>query len=296
MASSRRIEPGGKRLEPDVEGLNLVTGGLNLVAMGHNDLNDIDLGACMGEERRNTSAWRWSNRMARHRGAVLTGVREGLPIFIGYFPIAIAFGLLAKSAALSFLEAGMFSAFVFAGASQFIAVSLLAAGVGLPSIVVTTFLINSRHLLLSAAVAARLEGTRRWVPLAAYGVTDETFAVATTRKDSYGTPYLLGLNTTAWLGWLSGTLAGYVAGGLLPARLQTTMGLLLYVMFLGILMPQVRRELRVLLVAGLSGLLHWGLRMLGWLPDGWSLVAAIVLSVLVVDGLKGRHAENGRAA
>ena len=235
----------------------------------------------------------WTQRATNHGSAVVAGVLEGLPIFIGYFPIAIAFGILAKSVPLTFLEAGMFSAFVFAGASQFIAASLLAAGVGLPSVVVTTFLINSRHMLLSTAVAARLEGTRRWYPLAAYGVTDETFAVATTRKDTYGTPYLLGLNTTAWLGWLSGTLAGYVAGGLLPERLQATMGLLLYVMFLGILMPQVRKEIRVLIVAGLSGAIHWGLQRLGWLPDGWNLVVAILLSVALVDGLKGRFSRKG---
>src|SRR5665647_604877 len=135
------------------------------------------------------------HRLQHHRSAVLTGVTEGLPIFIGYFPVAVAFGLLAKSAALSFGEAGLFSALVFAGASQFIAVNLLASGVGVGSIIVTTFLINSRHLLLSTAVAARLHGTRRLFPMAAFGVTDETFAIATTRPESYGTPYLLGLNT-----------------------------------------------------------------------------------------------------
>lgn len=229
------------------------------------------------------------HRLQHHRSAVLTGVTEGLPIFIGYFPVAVAFGLLAKSASLSFGEAGLFSAFVFAGASQFIAVTLLASGVGVGSIIVTTFLINSRHLLLSAAVAARLQGTRRLFPLAAFGVTDETFAIATTRPEPYGTPYLLGLNTTAWLGWLAGTLSGYVAGGFMPARLQSAMGILLYVMFLGILMPEVRKDFRVLAVAGLSGAIHWALQATSWLPGGWSLVIAIILSVALIDGWKGRR-------
>lgn len=240
----------------------------------------------MGNRMEHAKAQPTRSRFQRHPGEVRTGISEGLPIFVGYFPVAIAYGLLAKSVPLTFLETGMFSAFVFAGASQFIVASLLASGIGFSSIIATTFLINSRHLLLSAAVAARLEGTRRWVPLAAFGVTDETFAVATTRPDPYGTPYLLGLNFTAWLGWLTGSLTGYVAGGFLPVRLQAAMGILLYVMFLGILMPQVRKDLRVLAVAGLSGALHWGLRTLGWLPDGWSLVVAIVLSVAVVDGVR----------
>lgn len=229
-----------------------------------------------------------AHRVRPHHGALLTGVVEGLPIFVGYFPVAVAFGLLAKSAALSFGEAGLFSAFVFAGASQFIAVNLLASGVGVGSIIATTFLINSRHLLLSTAVAARLHGTRRLFPLAAFGVTDETFAIATTRPEPYGTPYLMGLNATAWLGWLSGTLAGFLAGGYMPSRLQAALGILLYVMFLGILMPEVRKDLRVLAVAGLSGAIHWALRTTGWLPDGWSLVCAILLSVAMIDGWKGR--------
>lgn len=229
-----------------------------------------------------------AQRVRHHRGALFTGVAEGLPIFVGYFPVAVAFGLLAKSAALSFGEAGLFSALVFAGASQFIAVNLLASGVGIGSIIVTTFLINSRHLLLSTAVAARLHGTRRLFPMAAFGVTDETFAIATTRSEPYGTPYLMGLNTTAWLGWLSGTLAGFLAGGFMPSKLQAALGILLYVMFLGILMPQVRKDLRVLAVAGLSGVIHWALRATGWLPDGWALVCAILVSVALIDGLKGR--------
>lgn len=227
-------------------------------------------------------------RLQPHRGELVAGIREGFPIFIGYFPVAVAYGLLAKSVPLSLAETGLFSAIVFAGASQFVSASLLLAGVGIGSIIVTTFLVNSRHLLLSTAVAARLTGSRRGVALAAFGVTDETFAIATTRQETYGTPYLLGLNTTAWLGWLLGSLAGHVAGGFLPHRLQAAMGLLLYVMFLGILMPQVRKDVRVLAVACLSGALHWGLRMTGWLPGGWCLVAAILVSVLIVDGLKGR--------
>lgn len=227
-------------------------------------------------------------RMQSHHAEIRAGVREGFPIFIGYFPVAIAYGLLAKSVPLSLAETGLFSAIVFAGASQFVSASLLLAGVGLGSIVVTTFLVNSRHLLLSTAVAARLTGSRRGVALAAFGVTDETFAIATTRPDTYGTPYLLGLNTTAWAGWLLGSLTGHVAGGFLPHRLQAAMGILLYVMFLGILLPQVRKDRRVLVVACLSGALHWALRMTGWLPGGWALVVAILVSVLLVDGFKGR--------
>jgi len=228
------------------------------------------------------------NALKRHQSQISTGMKEGFPIFIGYFPVAVAFGLLAKSVPLKIVETGLFSAIVFAGASQFIAASMLLSGASVASIIVTTFLINSRHFLLSASVAARLTGTRRWFWLAAFGVTDETFAVATTRREPYGTPFLLGLNATAWLGWLSGTVTGYFAGGYLPSKIQLAMGILLYVMFLGILMPEVRRDKKVLIVAILSGAIHWSLQMLQWIPDGWCLVLAILLSVLIIDGFKKR--------
>ncbi len=225
----------------------------------------------------------------RHKNSVMAGVKEGFPIFVGYFPVAIAYGLLAKSVPLKIAEAGMFSAIVFAGAAQFISASMLLSGAGIASIIVTTFLINSRHFLLSATVASRLTGTRRWHALAAFGVTDETFAVAATRPDTFGTPYLLGLNFTAWLGWLSGTITGHFAGGLLPAKMQLAMGILLYVMFLGILMPEVKKDKKVILVAVFSGVIHWLLRMLVWLPDGWCLVLAILISVFIIDFSKKKR-------
>lgn len=218
-----------------------------------------------------------------------TGVSDGLPVFFGYFPIAVAFGILAKSTGLSLLEAGLFSCFVFAGASQFVGVNMLKTGAGMGEIVLTTFLLNFRHFIMGAAVASKLKQERHLKAVAAFGVTDETFAVAMNRHDSFGTPYLIALNFTAWSGWLLGTLSGHLAGNLFPSGLQRVMGALLYVMFIGILVPEIRKNLRILLLVGLSGLLHVLLSMSGWLPGNWSMVVAILVSSVVYEWTMGRR-------
>src|SRR4051794_12180478 len=76
------------------------------------------------------------------------GLQAGISIGIGYFPIASTFGLLAKTTGLSFYEAVLMSMIVFAGASQYISLSLIAYGTGIVEIVITTFIVNIRHFLM----------------------------------------------------------------------------------------------------------------------------------------------------
>ena len=107
-----------------------------------------------------------------------SGVSQALPIVFGYVPIGIAFGILAQKAGISTVNTLLMSLIVYAGSSQLIAVGLFGAGVPPVSIILTTFVVNLRHMLMSAAVAPYLKGWRK-VELAsfAYELTDETFAV-----------------------------------------------------------------------------------------------------------------------
>ncbi len=106
------------------------------------------------------------------------GLTAGWPICLGYLPIGIALGVLAQKAGLSPLAVGLMSMFVFAGSSQFIAVSMLAGGATFVAIIVTTFMVNLRHLLMSSSLSVFLNGSRKGLLfLFAYGLTDESFAV-----------------------------------------------------------------------------------------------------------------------
>lgn len=210
---------------------------------------------------------------------ITRGIKDGIPVFIGYFTTAVAYGLLGRNTGLLFSETVAVSLIVFAGASQFIFLTLLAAGTGGAEIIITTFLVNLRHLLMSSSLALKLEKKSPLLPLAAFGVTDETFAVASFGKSGENRvtePYLIALNTTAYLGWVAGSACGYLVGNLLPEKLQNIMSLLLYILFAAILTPEVRKRFSLLPVILFSGGVHWGLSALGRLSPGWNMILAII--------------------
>lgn len=99
-----------------------------------------------------------------------TGIKAGLSIAIGYFPIALTFGLLAKTAGLSIIEATAMSMFVYAGASQYIALELISSAVNPVAIIINTFVVNIRHFLMTAALNEKMVPEKRAVK-AAYALT-----------------------------------------------------------------------------------------------------------------------------
>lgn len=207
-----------------------------------------------------------------------SGLMAGIPIFLGYFPVAMAFGLLAKTNGITLGEAIGFSALVFAGASQFMALNLIQSGAVFMEIVIATLLLNFRHFLMSASVASRMETKKKWtLPLVAFGITDETFAVAATAEGKLNPRYLIPLEATAYIGWVSGTACGHIMGAALPEILQKSMGIGLYAMFVAILLPSVRKTVWSGVLAGVAALVHTGLAKMEVLPSGWNIIAAIVL-------------------
>ena len=97
---------------------------------------------------------------------------------------------------------------VFAGASQFMALNLLASGIGAGEIVLATLLMNFRHFLMSASLSAKIGGRARLLPVVAFGITDETFAVASSEKGELASDFLIGLESMAYFSWVSGTAVG----------------------------------------------------------------------------------------
>lgn len=205
-------------------------------------------------------------------------LKAGIPIFIGYFPAAVAFGILAKATGISLVHAFAFSAVVFAGASQFIALNLLATGMGPGGIILTTLLVNFRHFLMSTYLATRIREPRKaWFIPMAFGVTDEVFSVLSFTPGELTRGYVLALEISAYSGWVSGTLAGFLLGGFMPAVLTQAMGVALYALLLAILMPEVKRSGRSLILAISSGLFNWALVRMDLLPSGWSIIVCILV-------------------
>jgi len=214
------------------------------------------------------------------------GVKSGLPIALGYFPIAIAFGALAVQTQLSWIEATLMSIIVFAGASQFVGVSMLLAGAGAAQIITTTLFLNMRHLIMSLTVNDRMRHfPQSWKNLLSFGITDETFALLTLggageSQEKEWTPYYVaGLMGTAYLGWVSGTAIGGLGASFIPQEITTAMTVGLYGLFIGLLVPPARKSLTFGVVALVSMVLNTLLGLI--LDSGW----AIVLSTVFAAGL-----------
>jgi 4-azaleucine resistance transporter AzlC len=207
-----------------------------------------------------------------------TAIRAGIPIFIGYFPAAVAFGILGKATGISLLEAFLFSSVVFAGASQFIALNLLATGMSPMGIILTTLLVNFRHFLMSTYLSTRIkEKVKAWYIPMAFGVTDEVFSVLSFTKGELTRTFVLMLEFSAYSGWVSGTLAGFLLGGFLPPVLTQSMGVALYALLLAILMPEIKSSFRSTFLAVASGLFNWLLVYMDVLPKGWSIIVCILV-------------------
>lgn len=168
----------------------------------------------------------------------------------------MALGVLAQKAGLHPMEVGLMSLLVFAGSAQFIGISMLSAGAGPLSIILTTFIVNLRHLLMSAALAVYLKRLPK-VLLAfyAYGVTDESFAVNLSRfrEGTWDWRQALTVNTVSNLAWIASTILGCYAGELIPAG-ALGIDYALTAMFICLLIFQLRSR-RHIAAASIAGVL-----------------------------------------
>jgi len=208
------------------------------------------------------------------------GIIASLPIAVGYIPIAITFGVIAQAAGLTLVQALSMSLFVFAGASQFVGVNLIAMGVPFAEIVVTTFILNFRHFLMSSSLVTKFAPMRKGLLAAiGFGITDETFSLASLQPGKLGAAFLLGLNFTAYTAWAFGTGLGVILAAGMPPMLQSSMGIGLYAMFIGLLVPSMKKSIKVAVIAIAAGITN--LILYNYLSVGWSIILATITGALI---------------
>jgi 4-azaleucine resistance transporter AzlC len=222
--------------------------------------------------------------MNKKKADFLQGVTAAIPISIGYIPIAIAFGIISIQSGFSLLDIFLLSAMVYAGASQFMAVHMLATGAGGIEIVVATFVLNLRHLIMSMSLMNRLKTISKTLKTGlSFGLTDETFAVASLHegddKSDLTFPFVCGLMVTAYSTWVIVSLLGGLLANVIPQTISSAMTIALYAMFIGLLVPAVRGEWKVGVIA-LSSMLLSAIFQL-FLNGGWPIVLATILGGLV---------------
>ncbi|MDN4606843.1 AzlC family ABC transporter permease [Sporosarcina highlanderae] len=220
-----------------------------------------------------------------------SGLKSGLSIAIGYFPIALTFGLLAKTTGLSLIEATAMSIFVYAGASQYIALSLINFGVDPITIVINTFIVNIRHFLMTASLNEKMHRAPKWIKsIYAFGITDESFSVLATRKEEkITTSFAFGVTLIAYGSWVIFTAVGYVIGANLPDFLQIAMSIALYAMFIGLLVPAMKGNRKVVMLAALAAAIHCIIYFGELLSTGWAILVSTLGSAILVEIIYSRR-------
>ena len=213
------------------------------------------------------------------------GLKKGVPIALGYIPVAFTFGLLAVSGGLPPSVAVLISMTNLTSAGQFAGTNLIIAGVPLFEITLTTFVINIRYLLMSFALSQKLVPNTSLLKraLMSFGITDETFALAALEKDDISFSFMMGLVFLPYWGWALGTAAGAVVSSVLPELVQNAMGIALYAMFIALIVPGSKKSRAVLAVVALaiavSSLFKWA-PGLNQVSAGWSTIIATLAACL----------------
>ncbi|MFP4048761.1 MAG: AzlC family ABC transporter permease [Desulfovermiculus sp.] len=222
----------------------------------------------------------------RHTRWLLRSVQQTLPVILGYLPVGFAYGVLAQKSGLSAANTMLMSLLVFAGSAQLIAVGMLAAGTGAASVIMTTFVVNLRHLLMSAALAPYLRSWTKWQQAVfAFQLTDETFALHSSRfsRGETGKPETLSINMIAQAAWLAGSFLGLCAGALLRDVKPIGLDYALPAMFMVLLVWQLTSLTRWI-TAVLAGFISVGLSLAGF--SQINVILATVLAASLGLGVK----------
>ena len=217
---------------------------------------------------------------------VKMGLRDGIPICLGYFSVSFAFGIFACGSGLSVLEAVLISMFNVTSAGQLAAVPIIVGGGGFLELALTQLIINLRYALMSVSLSQKLGKSVRLGDrfAIAFVNTDEVFAVASAQHGNVGRKYLYSLIVTPFLGWTLGTLTGAVAGNILPEVVVSALGIAIYAMFVAIVIPATKENRSTALCALFSvalSCLFFFAPILNKIPSGFVIIICAVTASVV---------------
>lgn len=194
-----------------------------------------------------------------NKSCFMKGMRDGVPIALGYFAVSFSLGIAARSAGFTAFQALLMSLFNNASAGEFAAFTLIGAGAGYLEVAVMTLVTNARYLLMSCALSQKLDPalplTHRM--LIGFDVTDEIFGVSIAYPGRLNPLYSYGVFLLALPGWALGTYFGVLMGNILPVRLVSALSVALFGMFIAVFMPPARKEKVIGALVVIAMFLSW---------------------------------------
>lgn len=228
-------------------------------------------------EKGKNQPWAFSRRV------FCDGMRDGLPIALGYFAVSFSLGIAARHAGFTPMQGFWASLLNNASAGEYAAFTLIAAKATYWEVAVITLIANARYLLMSCALAQRFApGTPFWHRLViGYDVTDELFGITIARHGPLNPYYTYGAILLAAPGWAVGTALGILAGNALPLRVVSALSVALYGMFLAIIIPPARKNKVVAALVAISFALSFACNYLPGISAMSDGTRTILLTVLI---------------
>lgn len=217
----------------------------------------------------------------------IDGVKKGIPIGVGYLAVSFTFGIWAVEGGMPVWMVVFISLSNLTSAGQFAGTRLMFDAASLFEIGLSVFIINIRYSLMSLALTQKLkEGTKLGQKLIfGFGVTDEVFAVASTRERKVTAHYMYGLISTPIIGWTLGTFLGGVVGNILPPRLSDAMGIALYAMFIAIIIPPAKKSKPIVGAIAISIAVTCAIKFIPcfkFITDGFAMIIATVIASAIM--------------
>ena len=214
------------------------------------------------------------------------GLRDGIPIMLGYFAVSIALGISARNAGMTAPQATLASALIMASAGQYIGFTLIAAGASYLEVMVMEAIANARYLLMSCALSQKLkpELPLRHRLLMGLWITDEIFGLSVSVEGWLNPYYIYGMAAVATPGWALGTLTGVVLGNVLPVRVVSALSVGLFGMFMSIFVPPARKDRVIAALLVISFAASYAFNTLAWFDGISSGMKIIILTVVISLG------------
>lgn len=181
---------------------------------------------------------------ALDKSAFFEGLRDGIPIALGYFAVAFSLGIAYRNVGITAFQGFLTSITNATSAGQFAAVSIIAGNAPYLEMALTTLVINARYFLMSAALSQKLSPKMPFFHRFIFGaaVTDELFGINIGRPGYLNPYYYYGAALAAVPSWAAGTAVGIIAGNMLPSRIVSALAVALYGMFLAVIIPPARKN------------------------------------------------------
>ncbi len=211
------------------------------------------------------------------------GIKDGLPIALGYLSVSFTFGITAVNMGIPAITAVLISLTNVTSAGQVAGIGIIAAGGSYAEMALAQLIINMRYALMSLSLSQKLDSKFNiWHRLAvSFCVTDEVFAVASGKDNDLPPRYMYGLILLPYLFWSGGTAAGALLGSILPDALKSALGIAIYGMFIAIIVPPARKNKGVLFTvitaAALSCLVYY-IPFFNFISSGISIIICTVIA------------------